>query len=523
MSDDSSAEVRKPVAADDEAKAYRELERQKKAIAAMVRTAGRLSPLLARIRPLRRRVLGGLERRVREDTEKEIRTGMLPPRVCQDRLALAIALLRTLERAGARGRFSAHTLGRILDTLVTGTIVHKGDLGAKEAFRSRFGVHPPGFLLISPTKFCNLRCEGCYADSRAVDQKLSYATLDRMVTEAHDLWGSRFITISGGEPLTYRDGGHDILDLAAAHPDMFFLMYTNGTLVDDRTAKRIARLGNLTPAVSVEGLRERTDRRRGKGAFEKIVAAMERLRREKVLFGVSITASRENADEILSDPVMDFYMERMEALYAWVFHYMPMGRGFMTSLMPTAEQRLALWHRFWHLINDRGYFIADFWNGGTISKGCLSAGRTGGYMVVDWNGAAMPCVFMPYSPVNIGQAYAEGKTLNDVWAHPFFARVRGWQAEMGYDRPYSDGTGRGNWLRPCPIRDHYREFHRWLQTFAPAPEDENAAAAAEDPEYHERMCKYDDELAALFDPIWEREYLAAGSGAPGKAPKASEP
>jgi len=41
--------------------------------------------------------------------------------------------------------------------------------------------------------------------------------------------------------------------------------------------------------------------------FDKVTAAAERLRREGVLFGISLTATRENADEVLSDPVLETF------------------------------------------------------------------------------------------------------------------------------------------------------------------------------------------------------------------------
>jgi len=67
--------------------------------------------------------------------------------------------------------------------------------------------------------------------------------------------------ISGGEPLAWRDGNRSVLDLAERFPDCFFVMYTNGTLIDDAVAKRLGRMGNVNPALSIEGMKERTDAR----------------------------------------------------------------------------------------------------------------------------------------------------------------------------------------------------------------------------------------------------------------------
>lgn len=85
------------------------------------------------------------------------------------------------------------------------------------------------------------------------------------MSEAHVRRGNHFFVISGGEPLAYRDDGEGVLELAERFPDCFFVMYTNGTLIDDQKARRIGRLGNLSPALSVEGLKQSTSSSRTSG------------------------------------------------------------------------------------------------------------------------------------------------------------------------------------------------------------------------------------------------------------------
>jgi MoaA/NifB/PqqE/SkfB family radical SAM enzyme len=234
---------------------------------------------------------------------------------------------------------------------------------------------------------------------------------------------------------------------------------------------------------------------------------MERLRRERVLFGVSLTATRENAEEILSDPVIDLCFEKLGALYGWVFHYMPIGRAYTLDLMATPQQRMQLWHRLWELVRERRLFIADFWNSGTATNGCVAGGRPGGYLHIDWNGHVSPCVFVPYSPVNLRDAYAQGKTLDDIWAEPFFAGIRDWQRDYGY-RENGEQTGDfGNWLTPCLIRDHHGDFQRLMRCHAPQAVNEDAAAAQADAAYHKGLEIFDCQLAELADPVWTERYL----------------
>ncbi|RKY13732.1 MAG: radical SAM protein, partial [Planctomycetota bacterium] len=146
--------------------------------------------------------------------------------------------------------------------------------GAKKraALKEKLGYWAPFLFVVSPTMRCNLRCYGCYAGEYTKESDLPWELLDRVMREAKEI-GIHFVVISGGEPFMYPH----IWDLLEKHNDIFFQMYTNGTMIDKAAAKRIAELGNLLPCISVEGFEEETDRRRGKGHFKRVMAAMDAL------------------------------------------------------------------------------------------------------------------------------------------------------------------------------------------------------------------------------------------------------
>jgi len=465
-------------------------------------------PTLAQIGPLRGMAVRAIETYGRRGLTQSRATSHHPPGVDEDRLLMGLALAHTIERILVERRASQAVRRTLFQILVQGLIFHQAGTEAMARFTARYGEHPCSFLVISPGKACNLRCLGCYADAGPTAEKLDWATFDRIITEAKELWGASFFVISGGEPLAYRSDGKGVLDAAEKHRDCLFLMYTNGTLIDDRVAARMAEVGNLTPALSVEGFRERTDARRGAGVFDKVLAAMARLRQTGVPFGISLTATCHNCEEILSDEFIDFFFAQQGALYGFIFHYMPIGRAFTLDLMPTPEQRLWLWRRSWELIRQQRLFLADFWNHGTAVEGCISAGRSGGYLHIDWNGAVSPCVFVPYSPVNIKDIYARGGTLNDVWAEPFFADIRAWQREYGLGQPTQERVG--NWLAPCIIRDHHETLRRLMAMHEPEPTDPNAREALLDEEYYRGLAVYDREWQALSGQVWEEHYQRWG-------------
>ena len=460
----------------------------------------RVAPLLARVPPLRHAAVRAGERYIERNRNGGSGHMSLPPGVVEDRTEFWKAILHTADRILA-GSASPLVLRRALDNLVRGIMIEGGRQSARSRFSAAHGTNPPDLMTLSPGKTCNLRCTGCYASAGPTAEKLDWTTFDRIITEAKELWGVRFLVISGGEPLAYRSEGKGILEAAEKHSDVFFMMYTNGTLITPDVANRLASLGNLSPAISLEGWRERTDERRGAGTFDRVLIAMDRLRHAGVPFGISLTATRQNAEEIFSDEFIDYLFEKQGALYGWVFHYMPIGRSFTLDLMPTPEQRLWMWQRVWEIIRRRHILLADFWNHGTVSNGCISGGRTrgGGYLYIDWNGAVSPCVFVPYSPVNVQEVYARGGTLDDVWANPFFAGIRDWQEHYW--------LGQRNWLAPCIIRDHHAEFRRLVSQYEPDPTDDSARKALLDADYARGLERYDEQYQALSGPVWMKQYL----------------
>lgn len=374
----------------------------------------------------------------------------------------------------------------------------------REIYFKKYGQYPPALCVLSPTQSCNLNCNGCYAVS---DEKshhhLSYETVRHIARDMHDIIGSRFMTISGGEPFIYKDGGKTLLDLFEEFNDMFFLVYTNGTLINEEVSGRLAQLGNVTPAISVEGYEKETDERRGSGTWNRVLKAMENLRRAGVPFGISVTATKKNVNILLDDNFYDYFFGKLGVTHMWQFQMMPVGRGKeVTDLMVSPEQRVELYKMWEKLIGEKKYCVADFWNSGALTEGCLAYGRWGGYFYINWDGNIMPCVFVPFYQDNINDLYAQGKTLADGLHSKLMKNGRKWQHEYGFDCPEQ----RQNILMPCSIRDHFDNFRRNIlpdEAIAENPE----AEAIRTEEYHNLLTKFDQELSELTRKIWEKTYL----------------
>jgi MoaA/NifB/PqqE/SkfB family radical SAM enzyme len=334
-------------------------------------------------------------------------------------------------------RISKDLSSHCRDKFIRNFIVNAGITGVNQhmEYLKKYGYEPPWFILFSPTMRCNLKCGGCSTREYAKEVDLPLETMDRVLTEAKKEMGIHFVVTEGGETLIRKD----MLDFFAKHGDVFFLVYTNGTLIDKKMAKKLARLGNVAPAISVEGFEKETDERRGKGVWQRVMQAMDNLKREGIPFGFSVTQHRHNTDIITSEKFVDFMIER-GCLFGWFFQYLPLGKNPDVSLMALPEQRNKLREFVAKIRNSRPIFFGDFWNDGPYVGGCIAARQ---YLHINNRGDVEPCAFIHFAVDNI-----HDKSLREIMESPFFKAIRERQNAVGAPYAYSD-----NMLTPCCVID----------------------------------------------------------------------
>jgi MoaA/NifB/PqqE/SkfB family radical SAM enzyme len=242
--------------------------------------------------------------------------------------------------------------------------------------------------------------------------------------------GIHLVMMTGGEPFLRKD----LFDLFEKHEDMMFQIYTNATLIDEKMIDRFVALGNVAPAISLEGLGEETDGRRGKGQFDRIVKVMDGLRKAGIFFAVSTTQTSRNHDVLTSDAFIDFLVEK-GCILLWNFHYVPIGRNPNLSLMVSPQQRSRARERLAYFRATKPMLFVDFWNDGCLTQGCIAAGRK--YFHVNARGDVEPCIFCHFASDNIKE-----KSLMEALNSPLFREIRSHQ-------PLSE-----NYFRPCLLIDH---------------------------------------------------------------------
>lgn len=144
----------------------------------------------------------------------------------------------------------------------------------------------PGTVSLHLTEACNLSCKMCYywgetgslstAESPQKPEVMDFDMLERTVKELAPR--KPLYSLFGGEPLMYPRLEELIVSVKEA--GSFIDTPTNGTLLEKNAAMLVA-TGFDSIRVSIDGPREVSDSQRGAGSFDKAMAGIEALQREK--------------------------------------------------------------------------------------------------------------------------------------------------------------------------------------------------------------------------------------------------
>lgn len=281
------------------------------------------------------------------------------------------------------------------------------------------GVDVPPFLICSIATTCNLHCKGCYARANGIasdnpgSQKpsLSPEQWKNIFEEASSL-GIDFALLAGGEPMIRRD----ILERVAEVEDMIFPIFTNGTLIGPSYINFLKQHLNMIPVISIEGLEQTTDERRGKGMYQRAMKSAEMLHAEDLFFGTSITVTTENFGLVTSDDFVDNLRAIGCKLIIYV-EYVPTEPG--TEYLAFGEADLEMMEKVQAHQRKRypEMIIISFPGDEQHMGGCLAAGR--GFFHIGPDGSAEPCPFSPFSDSNVLSLGVKG-----ALSSPLFRKLR---------------------------------------------------------------------------------------------------
>ena len=175
-------------------------------------------------------------------------------------------------------------------------------------------------------------------------------------------------------------------------------------------------------------------------------------------------------------------------LWAWYFHYVPVGNNPDVNMVPNAQQRRKILKAVYNARNTLPMMTVDFWGDGPEMMGCIAGGRQ--YIHVNPKGDVEPCTFIHLATHNVKKC-----TLTEALSSPFMKAIR-------EGIPYKDG----NMLRPCMIVDRPEVLRNYYEKFNPYETHKNAAAYLTDNEIKTKIDEYSKEVKEILDEDWNNNH-----------------
>ncbi len=200
------------------------------------------------------------------------------------------------------------------------------------------------------TRRCNLECAHCYISAgphESATSELQTEECLRIVDELLAVNPAPMIILSGGEPLLR----HDLTEIAAyaSQHGATVVVGTNGTLLTDERIAALKAAGVRGIAVSIDSLRPsyHDNFRHGKGSLDDTIAALGRLREQRLDFIIQTTATKGNRAEL--ERLAQWAAEQGAVAFNCYF-LVATGRGAGLSDLAPAEYEavladLARWQR----------------------------------------------------------------------------------------------------------------------------------------------------------------------------------
>jgi radical SAM protein with 4Fe4S-binding SPASM domain len=204
--------------------------------------------------------------------------------------------------------------------------------------------HPLRYLFLEVTRRCNLACKYCGSSctGRQPEGELTIPEWIEVVEQvAGDFDPSRvMVAVTGGEPLL-KEG---VFELFAALRRLGFRygMVSNGQLLDLAMARRLVRVGMGSISLSMDGVPEVNDALRGRGAADKVIAAIANLRAAGYTGKLEIISTITRPALARLDEMRRFVASLRVPMWR-VAPVMPIGRAAENpELVPTADDVRAL-------------------------------------------------------------------------------------------------------------------------------------------------------------------------------------
>lgn len=270
----------------------------------------------------------------------------------------------------------------------------------KTKLHEREKAYRPGNLrsiALDVTNKCNMHCRFCYADTFAQKEPVSLDLLKKALDEAYEMGVCHYI-LQGGEVFADYDRLKSIMTMI--HPDETYInIVTNGWNVTKAKVVELKELQADKITFSLDsGIEAEHDANRMTGSFSKVLDAIDIVKNEGLLTGISTVVTHQNlhsegfrkAYEIAKNQRIRFDVQIAEPVGKWD------GKKECLITKEDAAYIYELYQESPVLDNGQTMIKRDLYRGDKI---CCPAGTE--FMAITVDGNFLPCNFIQASLGNI--------------------------------------------------------------------------------------------------------------------------
>jgi len=185
-------------------------------------------------------------------------------------------------------------------------------------------TYAPFLVVWDWTHGCNLKCKHCYINAdKKLDDELATRDAKKLIDELADC-GVVALSFAGGEPLIRLD----FFEVAsyAKKKGFHVSLATNGTLITQKVAKKLKKVGVDYIEISLDGAKAEThDNFRGiPGVFKKTLEGIRNCLKTGLYTCIATTVTKSNFEEI---PEIYELAKKLGVQFLIFFNFIPSGRG----------------------------------------------------------------------------------------------------------------------------------------------------------------------------------------------------
>ncbi|MCX7910604.1 MAG: radical SAM protein [Endomicrobia bacterium] len=273
----------------------------------------------------------------------------------------------------------------------------------KQLFLYSYKKRIPLYSVVELTYKCNLNCIHCYIpQSYRSYKELTTKEIKNVIYSIYKL-GGLYLVFSGGEPFL-REDIFDLIDYAKSL-NFVVVLFSNGTLITKKIAKKILKSKVDKVEISIYGDKSTHNKFVGKDVFDKVLTAICILKDFGINTAIKTVVTKENLNDFFK---LRFISQKLNVELKTDFVISAKNNGDNSNLELMLEEKDLL-----KFFKENRLNFKNFSKKKNLKSLLCSAGFN--LVCVSPKGDVYPCVAFPYALGNV-----KYNTFEDIWYNKNF-------------------------------------------------------------------------------------------------------